>query len=190
MQQIKKLADNRMSLDFALRKAFSSYQFLKFFSNEESKVPDEVEVWFTANCSQNYKEFLEESTRRVIEDEFGIVLKRGAVVHSKTNSFPIVFIETEISEESEILEENTAALDAVQQAPQPKKKTRQQETRMFINGWMIYHLRKADKWKVVQRGRDRNYAEFTVDTREEAVSLAENAPKYAAAEEEESPYVV
>lgn len=189
MQQIKKLADNRMNLDFALRKAFSSYQFLKFFSNEESKVPDEVEVWFTANCSQSYKEFLEESTRRVIEEEFNIVLKRGAVVQSKTNSFPIVFIETEVSEESEILEEDTAVLDAVQQAPEPKKKTRQQETRMSINGWKIYHLRKADKWKVVQRGRAGNYAEFTVDTKEEAISLAENAPKYAAAEKESS-YVV
>ena len=87
------------------------------------------------------------------------------------------------------MEEDIAVLDAVQQAPKPKKKTRQQETRMFINGWMIYHLRKADKWKVVQRGRDRNYAEFTVDTKGEAISLAENAPKYAAAEEE-SPYVV
>lgn len=177
-QNIKKLADNRMNLDFALRKAFSSYQFLKFFSNEESKVPDEVEVWFTANCSQSYKEFLEESTRRVIEEEFNIVLKRGAVVQSKTNSFPIVYFTTEVSEESKLSEEDTAALVVVQQAAEPKlkvkTKTRQQETRIFINGWIIYHMRKTNKWKVIQKDKGGRCGEITCDTRESAVLFAEN----------------
>lgn len=177
-QNIKTLADNRVNLDFALRKAFSSYQFLKFFSNEESKQPDEVEVWFAANCSQNYKEFLEESTRRVIEEEFRIILKRGAVVQSKTNSFPIVFIETESSEESELSEEEQAALAVMQRAAEPKLKAkteiREQETRLFVNGWLIYHLRKPNKWKIWQRDKNTYKEERMVNTREEAVSYAEN----------------
>lgn len=175
-QNIKKLADNRMNLDFALRKAFSSYQFMKFFSNEESKVPDEVEVWFTANSSQSYKEFLEESTRRVIEEEFRIVLKRGAVVQSKTNSFPIVFIETESSEESKLPEDNDSTLVVKQQAAeqQPKTKTAQQETRLHINGWILYYLRKSNQWRIFQREKEQNTLAATVDTKEEAVSFAEN----------------
>lgn len=170
-QTIKILADKRMSLDFALRKSFTSYQFVKFFANEESKLPDELEVWFSAKCSENYKWFLEESVRKVIEEEFGVILKRGAVVQTKTHSFPIVFINGEYNEDGKPVPVDLVVQTLLSNDTNHKNKS---QMCIYINGWRIYNLRRSGQWKIWQRYDGQYHLTTTVDTHEQALSFAEN----------------
>ena len=101
-------------------------------------------------------------------------------MQSKTSSFPIVYFEIG-NEEREIVveappEEKAVREKSVEQPEVPviKVKTKQQETRLSIDGWVIYHLRRTNRWKIIDRDAVTNRMELTVNTRQEAISFAQN----------------
>lgn len=150
MQTIAKLAGQKMSVDFALKKTLGSYSFVKFYANGE--VADEMEVWFSAKCTDSYKAHLEEQARQILNLEFSIELKHGAILPSSSSTFCIVYSDNVVPD--------TATIE-------------EQQKDVGVNGWRVYFSSRERLWKVMQRVKSRYTTYYTSEEREAALDWAQ-----------------
>lgn len=162
MQQIQTLASKRGELERELRTKQVSFSFVKFFGAEPG-VADEMEVWFQGKGSTTYREQVEAATRRVIEEGFGVVLKGGAVLPTRTDRYCILYREgVDCSAAAEL------------QAITEKEEQVVEEGDIWINGFRLYKSKRDGTWKVFERVGKRWNLVYAILDRVEAFKWAAN----------------